>query len=187
MLSPKNQDAQLGRLFFNGLSSELRTWQVLRVLLPGGLTGADPTRTDFSPLRHHAVVGVVWRCLVTDRRNGDLGADGTREPTAGLLMATFDHHTSRELDPQLHTHVFIFNLAPRKDGTWGAIVSRELYKAQRRAGVEYRAALTRELGPRIASVWPRFRAMSNGRSRNGGRQSRRRRRSTGIGRLKAWS
>jgi hypothetical protein len=23
----------------------------------------------------------------------------TREPTAGLLMATFDHHTSRELDP----------------------------------------------------------------------------------------
>ncbi|MFZ0852672.1 MAG: relaxase domain-containing protein [Hyphomicrobiaceae bacterium] len=58
---------------------------------------------------------MVWRCLVTDRRNGDLGADGTREPTAGLLMATFDHHTSRELDPQLHTHVFIFNLAPRKD------------------------------------------------------------------------
>ena len=109
------------------------------------------------------------------------------DPDPDLLMATFDHHTSRELDPQLHTHVFIFNLAPRKDGTWGAIVSRELDKAQRRAGVEYRAALARELGPRIAFVSPQFRAMSNGRSRNGGRQSRRRRRSTGIGRLKAWS
>ena len=54
-------------------------------------------------------------------------------------------NTSRELDPQLHSHVFIFNLAPRRDGTWGAIVSRELYKAQKRAGAEYRSALAREL------------------------------------------
>jgi conjugative relaxase-like TrwC/TraI family protein len=68
-----------------------------------------------------------------------------REPTAGLLTATFDHHTSRELDPQLHGHVFIFNLAPRKDGTWGVIVSRELYRAQKGAGAEYRAAVAHEL------------------------------------------
>ena len=47
-----------------------------------------------------------------------------REQTAGLLVAQFDHHTSRESDPQLHTHAFIFNLAPRRDGSWGAIVSR---------------------------------------------------------------
>ena len=69
----------------------------------------------------------------------------TREPAAGLLMAKFDHHTSRDLDPQLHTHVFVFNLAPRKDGTWGAIVSRELYKAQKQAGAIYREALAADL------------------------------------------
>jgi conjugative relaxase-like TrwC/TraI family protein len=34
-------------------------------------------------------------------RRGKGGA--IRERTAGLLMAAFDHHTSRELDPQLHT------------------------------------------------------------------------------------
>ena len=68
-----------------------------------------------------------------------------RERTAGLLMAQFDHHTSRESDPQLHTHAFIFNLAPRRDGSWGAIVSRELYKAQKQAGVTYRRALASEL------------------------------------------
>jgi conjugative relaxase-like TrwC/TraI family protein len=74
------------------------------------------------------------------------GKGGTvTEATAGLLMARFDHHTSRELDPQLHTHVFVFNLAPRKDGTWGAIVSRELYKAQKQAGAVYREALAAEL------------------------------------------
>ncbi len=76
-------------------------------------------------------------------RRGKGGA--VREPTAGLLLAKFDHHTSRELDPQLHTHVFVFNLAPRRDGTWGAIVSRELYKAQKQAGAVYRAALAAEL------------------------------------------
>lgn len=68
-----------------------------------------------------------------------------KERTAGLLVAQFDHHTSRDLDPQLHTHSFIFNLAPRKDGTWGAILSRELYKAQKEAGFEYRNALANEL------------------------------------------
>ena len=50
-----------------------------------------------------------------------------------------------ELDPQLHSHVLVLNLAPRKDGTWGAIVSRELYKAQKQAGAVYRAALAAEL------------------------------------------
>ena len=68
-----------------------------------------------------------------------------KERTAGLLMAQFDHHTSRDLDPQLHTHSFIFNLAPRKDGTWGAIMSRELYKAQKQAGLEFRNELANEL------------------------------------------
>jgi conjugative relaxase-like TrwC/TraI family protein len=68
-----------------------------------------------------------------------------RERTAGLLTAQFDHHTSRDLDPQLHTHVFVFNLAPRKDGSWGAILSRDLYKSQKQAGLEYRKALSGEL------------------------------------------
>jgi conjugative relaxase-like TrwC/TraI family protein len=76
-------------------------------------------------------------------RRGKGGA--IRETTAGLTLATFDHHTSRDLDPQLHTHVFVFNVAPRKDGTWGAIVSRELYKAQKQAGAIYRDALATEL------------------------------------------
>ncbi|WP_136661680.1 MobF family relaxase [Nitratireductor sp. XY-223] len=83
-------------------------------------------------------------------RRGKGGA--LRERTAGLLMAQFDHHTSRELDPQLHTHSFVFNLAPRRDGTWGAIVSRDLYKAQKQAGAVYRrelAAGLERLGHRL--------------------------------------
>lgn len=72
-------------------------------------------------------------------------AGSVRERTAGLLMAQFDHHTSRESDPQLHTHSFIFNVAPRRDGSWAAMVSRELYKAQKTAGHVYRLELSSEL------------------------------------------
>jgi conjugative relaxase-like TrwC/TraI family protein len=68
-----------------------------------------------------------------------------REQTTGLLMAWFDHHTSRASDPHLHTHCFIFNLAPRWDGKWGAILGRELYRAQKDAGAKYREALANGL------------------------------------------
>ena len=68
-----------------------------------------------------------------------------KEATAGLLIAQFDHETSRDLDPQLHTHSFIFNMAPRKDSTWGAIVSRELYLHQMAAGRVYRQHLEQEM------------------------------------------
>jgi conjugative relaxase-like TrwC/TraI family protein len=89
-----------------------------------------------------AATGHLERTAAWARR-GKGGA--IREPTAGLLMAQFDHHTSRESDPQLHTHSFVFNLAPRRDGSWGAIVSRELYKSQKNAGAIYRRELANEL------------------------------------------
>jgi len=76
-------------------------------------------------------------------RRGKGGA--VREPVAGLTIARFHHHTSRDLDPQLHTHAFVFNSAPRRDGTWGSLVSRDLYKAQKEAGAVYRAHLAHEL------------------------------------------
>ncbi|KCZ57421.1 MobF family relaxase [Hyphomonas chukchiensis] len=76
-------------------------------------------------------------------RRGKGGA--IREPVAGLTIARFHHHTSRDLDPQLHTHAFIFNTAPRRDGTWGSLVSRDLYKAQKQAGAVYREYLANQL------------------------------------------
>ena len=73
------------------------------------------------------------------------GGGRLHEQTAGLLTAQFEHHTSRDADPQLHTHSFIFNLAPRWDGGWGTIISRALYHAQKQAGATYRNQLADEL------------------------------------------
>lgn len=40
-----------------------------------------------------------------------------RIDTGNMVIARFDHHTSRELDPQLHTHAVIMNLTMAQRGT----------------------------------------------------------------------
>jgi conjugative relaxase-like TrwC/TraI family protein len=46
------------------------------------------------------------------------------EKTGNLVMALFTHTSSRELDPQLHTHGVTMNLTERQDGHWRALASR---------------------------------------------------------------
>ncbi|MCG3730797.1 MobF family relaxase [Vibrio cincinnatiensis] len=76
----------------------------------------------------------------------------SREEVIGLVAATYEHSTSRALDPQLHTHCLIANIAPRYDGTWGTLESRDLFLWQASAGAVYKAELAfqlRELGASI--------------------------------------
>lgn len=76
-------------------------------------------------------------------RRGYAGQE--RESVIGLVAAKFHHYTSRALDPQIHTHCLIANVAPRSDGTWGTIVSRDLYFWQKSAGTMYRSELAKQL------------------------------------------
>jgi conjugative relaxase-like TrwC/TraI family protein len=95
---------------------------------------------------HRASVNAGLRHLEDHHAFTRRGKNGAvREPVAGLVTAQFHHETSRDLDPQLHTHVFIFNMAPRQDGSWGSLISRDLYKAQKAAGAAYRNHLASEL------------------------------------------
>jgi len=67
------------------------------------------------------------------------------EKVQNLMFAKFDHGTSRENDPQLHTHCLMFNLAQRPDGSFGAIESRYIYEEKMAAGAIYRAELAHNL------------------------------------------
>lgn len=72
----------------------------------------------------------------------------------GLLIAAYTHRTSRDLDPQLHTHLLIANRARRiADGEWRALDGRELYLVQKGAGALYQAALRAELTTRHGIAW----------------------------------
>lgn len=61
--------------------------------------------------------------------------------TGNLAIAIFRHATSREQQPQLHTHAVILNLTCREDGEWRSLESRPFYRLQLEAGARYRAAL----------------------------------------------
>ncbi len=52
------------------------------------------------------------------------GGETRFEKTGNLVISTFQHTTSRELDPQLHDHCLIMNMTKRSDGLWRSLSSR---------------------------------------------------------------
>ncbi|MDT5014765.1 MAG: hypothetical protein QOD39_925, partial [Mycobacterium sp.] len=73
--------------------------------------------------------------------------------TDGLIAVAFEHRTSRENDPQLHTHVVVANLLHGVDGRWGAMDTREAYRHARTGGFVYQAVLRGELTRRLGVGW----------------------------------
>ncbi|MBN1294684.1 MAG: relaxase domain-containing protein [Candidatus Latescibacteria bacterium] len=74
------------------------------------------------------------------------GAGGCRSyRTGNLLAARFNHHESRELDPQLHTHCVIMNMTKGRDGKYRALEMGEMFKNQLFIGQVYRNQLAVEL------------------------------------------
>jgi len=78
--------------------------------------------------------------------------------TGKLLIAQFQHTTSRALDPQLHTHNLILNLTQRPDGKWQCLDNEAIYRTKMLLGMIYRNELAREvqaLGYSICITQPR--------------------------------
>lgn len=67
------------------------------------------------------------------------------EKVSGLVVASFAHFSSRELEPQLHNHCVVFNAAPRRDDSWGSIESYKFYKYKKAVGACYRSELAAQL------------------------------------------
>lgn len=77
------------------------------------------------------------------------GKGGAELERCSLVMATYEHGTSRAQDPQLHTHALVMNLGVRSDGTTGTLDTRQLYIHKMAAGALYRAELSRQLEQRL--------------------------------------
>ncbi|RYY23236.1 MAG: conjugative relaxase [Sphingomonadales bacterium] len=80
------------------------------------------------------------------------GGSVTREATGKLVVASFQHGTSRAQDPQLHTHNVIMNATQGEDGSWRSLEPRAIYQLQKQIGAIYRQELAlkvRELGYEI--------------------------------------
>jgi conjugative relaxase-like TrwC/TraI family protein len=97
-----------------------------------------------------ASLGYLERHGAVTRR----GRDGIHQvDTRGLIVARFRQHTSRSIDPQLHTHALISAKVRDRTGRWLALDARFLKYQQRTIGWVYDAALRAELTARLGVAW----------------------------------
>ena len=66
-----------------------------------------------------------------------------------LLAAVYRHGSSRELDPQIHSHAMLQNLGLRPDGSWGALNEKEIFEWKMALGAVYRAELASEINKNL--------------------------------------
>ncbi|MBS1836081.1 MAG: relaxase domain-containing protein [Actinobacteria bacterium] len=83
-------------------------------------------------------------CVVRRGRGG-----ATRLRGGGLVSAAFRHRTSREADPNLHTHLVTANMTLGPDGRWSALHTSAIYQHGKTAGFVYQSVLRRELTERL--------------------------------------
>ena len=76
-----------------------------------------------------------------------------RVETRGFAVATFVHRTSREGDPQLHTHCLIPNVVEREDGSHVAFNAHPLHEWAKAAGSVFQAELQRRLTRDLGVEW----------------------------------
>lgn len=88
-------------------------------------------------------LGYIERELSYTRKMED--GELRTEKTGNLAVAMFRHNTSRDLDPQTHTHSIVMNGTKREDGEWRSLTNEEIYKAQRVVGAIYNAELADRL------------------------------------------
>lgn len=69
------------------------------------------------------------------------GKGGVEKTSAPLIAGIFGHGSSRENDPQLHSHAVVLNVCERADGTTGALETMEMMRWQGAAASLYHADL----------------------------------------------
>jgi conjugative relaxase-like TrwC/TraI family protein len=91
---------------------------------------ADPETASHVGIAHvdavHTALDFLEAKAAVTRQQ--VGGVRQRVGTSGWAAATFVHRTSREGDPQLHTHAVIPNLVCRPDGAWVALDGAALYR-----------------------------------------------------------
>ncbi|MHB8368632.1 MAG: MobF family relaxase [Leptospirales bacterium] len=75
-------------------------------------------------------------------RTGHAGKD---EMQADLSCAVYRHYTSREQDPQIHSHAFVFNMGMGEDGKTRTLEGSHFFEWKMAGGAAYRVALAKEM------------------------------------------
>ncbi|MDE3202855.1 MAG: relaxase domain-containing protein, partial [Acidobacteriota bacterium] len=117
--------------------------------------GTEPT-AEIVAAAHREAVEVALEFLEERVAVARMQSRGVRRRvgTGGWVVAGFAHRTSREGDPQLHTHCLVPNLVQRaEDGRFVAFDGAPMFEWARAAGSVYQNHLQRVLSERLGVVW----------------------------------
>ncbi len=113
----------------------------------------DPATGRAVLAAHHA--GLAEAVAYLDEHLGARRGHGGVQHVSGQgwLAVGFDHRTSREGDPLLHTHLVIANRVQGPDGRWTALDGRDVYRHRLAADTIYRATYQRSLSRSLGVEW----------------------------------
>ena len=110
------------------------------------LVGGDARVVDVHDRAVQATLAWIEGNAAETRMKDPATGRMVREGGQKMVAATFRHDTSRNLDPQLHTHAVIANMVQGEDGKWRSMANEKLYESKMLIGAIYRSELARGLG-----------------------------------------
>jgi conjugative relaxase-like TrwC/TraI family protein len=136
----QTRDPETGRLIESHRAGNDCTFSA-----PKSVSIAYAAGVDAAKEAHDAAVVSVGRYL---ERHHCLYRTPEGLQHGSLVAAKFDHATSRNIDPQLHSHFFVLNAVQTPDGSWRANDPKVIYQELKSLGLMYRLELGRELEAR---------------------------------------
>jgi len=99
----------------------------------------DPRLQDLAEkimAAHHNAVAKTNRYIEKNLVAARVWINGRAEHefTGNAAFGNYDHHISREQDPQTHTHSFLLNVTQTSDGRWRAIDNKPIFENQKYLG-----------------------------------------------------
>jgi len=137
-LTQRQQKENQRRVFFDFTCAPPKSVSVLAVTL-------DDQRLIEA---HEESARIAFRELETfaGTRIRKQGVENRDRVTGNLVAASFVHDSSRELDPQLHTHFTVFNATfDERERRWKALQARGMYDAIRYGTAVYRNELAKRV------------------------------------------
>ncbi|MFT7600435.1 MAG: conjugative relaxase-like TrwC/TraI family protein [Acidimicrobiales bacterium] len=147
---PHDASLRLGRAYgensvrgFDITASVPKSMSVLFVV------GSPQVRADVLASHDTGVQAIIEWVQNTAHTRFRIAGEVATVDVEGIVAATFRQHTSRALDPQLHTHIVVPNRVLSPDGRWLALDARTLKLDQRTASAIYHATMRTELTARL--------------------------------------
>ena len=109
------------------------------------LVGGDERIVDAHDRAVKATLAWVEKNAAETRLKAPETGRMVRAGNQKIVAATFRHDTSRNLDPQLHTHAVLANMVKGEDGKWRSMANERLYGSKMLLGALYRSELAASL------------------------------------------